>query len=181
MKIITKELWLPLLVLITVCLTQKTYADAAENNNTGFWSAAWGNTPESTTIYAGMWSYHLLFFMPHSNGQGHDDNNPSLSVATHGFFAGTFVNTYGIQSYAAGVQRYWWTDDFGSNDNWHYALGYRLGIIYGYAQTHRWDAITRYQPFLPFPQIVSELNWKQAGVQIGYTADVVSAMLYLRF
>jgi len=155
-------------MLIAFC-----FSDAKAEEQKSFWEKAWGNTGP-TNLYTGMWSLHL------SSDQGNPSNNPAFAVATHGFFLGTFVNSYYQQSLAGGIQRYWYDKTYTNDLN--LRLGYRLGIIYGYHignENNLIGFITRHQPLVPFPQLISEATWHHVGVQVGFTGDVLSATLYL--
>jgi len=150
----------------------QTTAQAEEEKN--FWWKLWGNTGP-TNLYTGMWSYHVF-----TDSQDNQNNNPTFAVATHGFFLGTFVNSFYQQSVAGGIQRYWYDKTYSNDLN--LRLGYRLGVIYGYHNINPNNfigKITKNQPLVPLPQVISELTWHHVGVQVGYSGDVFSATFYL--
>jgi len=132
----------------------------------GLLKMAWG-TPEPSTLYLGMWTKH---FHP-----GFTDNQ-LVAVNFHGYFAGTFLNSWHDRSFAAGVERSVHQGSVG--DAGAYSVGYRLGVINGYdSRLIRGAGST---PVVPFAQVIGNASWKRVGVQGSYCWLVVTGGFFVR-
>jgi hypothetical protein len=144
--------------------------------NTSYAHTTWERIvgePSANSVYFGMWSYHLR---PGSQ-KAEDSRNDLLGVVYHGFFAGTLRNSFRHRSWALGIQRNWLSKPLSPNIN--YSLGYRLGLVHGYDE-HLMH-LAGQVPFIPFAQIVSDLSYKNVGVELSYTGVVVSGGFFIRF
>src|SRR5690606_4966894 len=101
--------------------------------------------------------------------------NSLFGIAYRGFFAGTFINSFGDRSVSAGVQRNFSEAASGSLTR---MFGYRLGLIAGYDE--RLFGIGDIFPVLPFAQIVGALHWRRVGVELAYSGVVASIMTSMR-
>ncbi len=152
--------------------TNATVTPAPIMEEKGFWSKAWG-TAMPTTIYLGMVTTH---FNPASDTKDNWNNN-LIAASYDGFFVGTFLNSFGVRAYAAGIARYWFTTDVTPNFN--YSLGYRLGLVSGYTKT--FIPLAAYTPVLPFPQVVYDLSYHNVGLELSWCVVTVSAGFFYRF
>src|SRR6187551_2073731 len=89
--------WVVLLAFFlgTFPASARAQEGAADESSKNLLQMAWGS-PEPSTIYLGMWSKH---FHPGVT------NNEMIAVSLHGYFAGTFLNSWHERSYAAGIER----------------------------------------------------------------------------
>lgn len=88
-----------------------------------------------------------------------------VGLTLRGYFAGSFINTFGDRTYAAGVARALTAGALGSGAR--YTLGYRLGGLYGYDSRLTWLAAKT--PVIPLAQITVNAEWKRMGVQLGWS------------
>ena len=138
----------------------------AADSSPGLLKMAWG-TPEPSTLYLGMWTKH---FHPGIS------NNQLVAVNFHGYFAGTFLNSWHDRSYAAGVERS--VHHGGMGETGAYSVGYRLGAINGYdSRLIRGAGST---PVVPFVQVIGNASWKRVGVQGSYCWLVVTGGFFVR-
>jgi len=139
---------------------------AGADSSPGLLKMAWG-TPEPSTLYLGMWTKH---FHPGMT------NNELVAVNFHGYFAGTFLNSWHDRSYAAGVERSVHHGSMGKAGA--YSVGYRLGAINGYdSRLIRGAGST---PVVPFVQVIGNASWKRVGVQGSYCWLVVTGGFFVR-
>jgi hypothetical protein len=138
----------------------------ADESARSFLQMAWGS-PEPSTVYLGMWSKH---FHPGLT------NNEMIAASLHGYFAGTFLNSWHERSYAVGIERSVHRDELGRNGA--YSLGYRLGAINGYDSRLIKGAGSI--PVVPFLQIVGNASWKKVGVQASYCWLVFTGGFFVR-
>jgi hypothetical protein len=152
----------------------KLNSNVVHEKSSSLWHSLWGVSANDPTLALGMWSYHL------KKEQDDMDNsrNDLVGFGYRGMFVGTLINSQRRRSYVVGLQRYWHTEKFQHDLTWQ--VGYRLGLIYGYDR--RFGRIAEQIPVLPFPQVISDLTWKQHfGWEISYTWVVVSTSFYYRF
>lgn len=149
-------------IILLVCLLSNT-CDA--------WSL-WGTTPPNV-VYLGMWTYH---FQAKSRKSDNYTNN-LLAFGYHSMFVGTFTNSYGVQSFALGFQRYLYSHAFdqGKVD---YDFGYRIGAMTGYDS--RLMHLAGQTPVLPFGQLISDLSYKRVGWEVTYTGILVSTSFFIK-
>lgn len=130
----------------------------------------WGEK-EPSTLYLGMWSTHLTD--PDLDVQ----NNWLIALNIEGFFLGTFINSYDERSWAAGIERRVWS--IGKQNGLNASLGYRLGLMTGYEE--RFTMFFGHSPIILFPELISNIAYKNVGFQIGYSWTVVTGGFFWRF
>jgi hypothetical protein len=166
---LTRSAWTALLCLLVLSLASEARADdeaGPRDDQANLLELAWGH-PEPSTLYLGMWTKH---FHPGVT------NNEMVAVNIHGYFAGTFLNSWHDRSYAAGVERSVHRGQLGESGA--YSLGYRLGAINGYdSRLIKGAGAT---PVVPFLQIVANGSWKRVGVQASYCWLVVTGGFFVR-
>ena len=123
-----------------------------------------------TRLYAGMWTTHLK----------HDviaiDSNWLVGFTHHGYYVGTFRNSFGRQAYTAGIQHALLTRTRGRLTS---SLGARLGLVYGY--DGRFIRLARDVPVLPMISAWGNVDVGRVGIEISYTFVVVSVATSYRF
>ena len=122
-----------------------------------------------TRVYFGMWSTHLR-----DVAEGLQ-NNSLLGIAYHGYYAATFINSFGDRALSAGLQR---SFSGGGSGVLSKALGYRAGILTGY--DHRFFGLGDKLPAIPFVQLLGNFDFRNAGVEIGYSGIVASVVVNMR-
>lgn len=137
------------------------------------WVKLWGKPEPKPMLALGMWSYHLK----HESQDMDNSRNDLIGFSYDGLFAATLINSENRRSYAVGVQRYWLAKPLKPDLTWQ--LGYRLGLIYGYDE--KLGHIATISPIIPFPQLITDMTWKNVGLEISYTWVVVSTSFYIRF
>lgn len=83
-----------------------------------------GRPPGQTRAIGGIWSLH-----PYAISFPRIEETFGYGVQWRGWFAATFVNSYGDRSVTAGVERVWGELDRGP---FAVGIGYRAGLITGY-------------------------------------------------
>jgi len=137
----------------------------------------WGKPMDHIMIMPDMFSWH---YTKNINSQKNYNNNPMLGVAYKSFFVSAFLNSYRRESFAFGLQRYWIYKTLVNDLTWN--IGYRLGLMTGYQGTGLLPSITKNQPFLLAPQIMSDLTWRHIGWEVALGGGVViSTSMYLSF
>jgi hypothetical protein len=127
-----------------------------------------GGDPDSTSyggasIYLGMWTSHFRHLR---EGLA---NNWLVGFGWKGYYAGTFINSYGKRAFTAGVER---IVTRGSGGSVIPMLGYRLGLISGYDS--RFLAIAGKTPVLPMAQITGALEMGPTGIGLDWSGLVAS-------
>lgn len=158
---------IPLLVAGTVLQGRAAVADGLTSSPT---MASVQRAGHPTRIYTGMWTSHLL-----KPGAGIDANG-LLAVSVKGYFAGTFINSYGQRAVSGGIQRSFTRP---RRTGMAVSAGYRLGFITGYDD--RLLGIGGKVPVLPFAQLVGNLDYHRVGVEVGYTGVVATVAANWRF
>ena len=130
----------------------------------------WGKK-EPSALYLGMWSTHLTD--PDLDVQ----NNWLIGLNIEGFFVGTFINSYDKRSWAAGIERRVWS--VGKKNGLNASLGYRLGLMTGYEE--RFTMFFGHSPIILFPELISNIAYKNVGFQIGYSWTVLTGGFFWRF
>jgi hypothetical protein len=120
---------------------------------------------------SGMWSTHLTD--PDLDVQ----NNWLIGLNIEGFFVGTFINSYDKRSWAAGIERRVWS--VGKKNGLNVSLGYRLGLMTGYEE--RFTMFFGHSPIILFPELISNIAYKNVGFQIGYSWTVLTGGFFWRF
>lgn len=137
--------------------------------------ALWGAPAPDFRLALGLWSLHT------TDNDQRNNQNDGLGFSYKGYVVGTFVNSYYKRSYIIGIQRYWLMQPL--NDNINYELGYRLGLVSGYAG----HSVTGFKDLknarvIPFVQFIFGLNYKHVGLEISApNHSVISAGFYIRF
>ena len=121
-------------------------------------------------IYVGMWTMHLKDL---TRGL---DNNWLLGVSWRGYYAGTFVNSYGGRAVTAGIQR---TVARGADAQVVPSLGYRLGFVTGYDE--RFMGIASKTPVLPLAQVVGDVEMGPTGLELAWAGLIASLGPNIRF
>jgi hypothetical protein len=125
---------------------------------------------QPTRLYFGMWTMHLR-----------DDtiglkNNWAIGLASHGFFGGTFMNSFGRRGFTGGLQRTIVSTEPAVVSA---SLGFRLGVVSGY--DGRFMRLARETPVLPLLQPFVTIDVGHLGVEISYTFVIVSTAMSYRF
>src|SRR4029078_6892020 len=113
------------------------------------------------------------------------NNNPMLAVTYKGFFAGTFVNSFNIQTYAIGVQRYWVQGR--PTPNLSLERGYRLGVMYGYQNTSLMHGtpglswLCKNSPIFPAAELIFDATYRHVGLELSWVDVAATASIYVRF
>lgn len=121
-------------------------------------------------IYVGMWSTHIRDL-----GRGMS-NNWLVGLGWRGLYGGTFVNSFGNRSFAAGIQR---TVARGQHNAVVPSLGYRLGVVSGYDE--RFISIASRLPVLPMAQLLGSLEAGPTGLDLGWAGLVATISPHFRF
>jgi hypothetical protein len=116
-----------------------------------------------------MWSTHFRDL------GGGVTGNSLLGVAFRGYYAATFINSFGDRAVAAGIQRTFTAPRDGAFTK---ALGYRAGLVTGYDE--RFFGIGDKVPALPFAQLVGSVDYRNLGVELGYAGIVGSLVVNWR-
>lgn len=122
-----------------------------------------------TRVYLAMWTTHLRDLT------GGLLPNSLIGFAYRGYYAGTFINSYGDRAVVAGMQRSFSTPRSGSLTT---AIGYRAGVLTGYDE--RFLGIGDKIPALPFFQLVGTVDYRRVGVELAYSGIVASVIVNLR-
>jgi len=132
-----------------------------------WWTAivgeSWGNK-----LYLGMWSEHFL--------DGNDDKRTRhdlVGINYHGYFLGTFLNSYDDRSWGLGLQRAMYKNRYHSLD---FELGYRAGLMYGYEGTYEIGDTKLF----PLFQLLADVGYGPVGVQFSWAAEAVTAGFFIK-
>jgi len=121
-------------------------------------------------IYVGMWTAHIRKI---HRGL---DSNWLVGVTWRGFYGGTFINSYGDRSFAAGIQR---TVARGRDGTLVPNFGYRVGLITGY--DGRFIPLASKTPVLPLAQVLGGLDVGRTGLELGWAGLIASLSPAIRF
>lgn len=121
-------------------------------------------------IYVGMWSTH---FRDLSRGMS---NNWLVGLGWRGWYGGTFVNSFGNRSFAAGIQR---TVARGNHGAVVPSFGYRVGVVSGYDE--RFMPLASWIPVLPMAQLLGSLETGRAGLDLGWAGLAATIGPHFRF
>lgn len=127
-----------------------------------------GGDPDSTFssgafVYLGMWTSHFRHFR---EGLA---SNWLVGVGWRGYYAGTFINSYGNRAFAAGIER---TVVRGVSGSLIPMFGYRLGLVSGYDR--RFLSLAAKTPVLPMAQLTGALEMGPTGVGVAWSGLVAS-------
>jgi len=153
-----------------ISLDKSTPPAEASDENWGvsrLLNLVWGEAAFSK-LYLGMWSEHIV-----NDDDEYISNHRMLGLCYDGYFVGTFLTSHDDRGWAAGVQR----DVY--RDNWQevtWEIGYRAGLVYGYEQL----SISETNIF-PLLLLYGDVGYEKIGLQLTWTASVVTAGFYLKF
>jgi len=127
-----------------------------------------GGDPDSTLssgafVYLGMWTSHFRHLR---EGLA---SNWLVGVGWKGYYAGTFINSYGNRAFTAGIERTVVRAVSGSVIP---MFGYRLGLISGYDS--RFLRLAGKTPVLPMAQLTGSLEMGPTGVAVAWSGLVAS-------
>jgi hypothetical protein len=122
-----------------------------------------------TRVFTGMWSTHLR------DAKDGLQKNSLIGLAYHGYYAATFINSFGDRALTAGLQRSFSDAGLGPLCK---SLGYRAGLITGYDQ--RFFGIGDKLPVIPFVQLTGHVDYRNAGLEIAYAGVVASLIVSFR-
>lgn len=156
----------------TPAVTSSSSSHASNDRWHSVWHFVQGQQP-ATAVFLGMWSVHT-----NSHSRSTDNwNNQLVGISYHSIFVGTFVNSFYDRTEAFGVTRD--VDRHAWSANASYALGYRLGGLYGY--DGRMGEIASISPVIPFLQLYSDFTYRHMGLELSYTGVVFSAGFFVSF
>jgi len=121
-------------------------------------------------LYVGMWTLHF------KDPARKIDNNWLIGVTWRGYFAGTFLNSFGKRAYTAGIQGPIVQDRSGALRS---MLGVRAGAISGY--DGRFMKFANKTPVLPIASVFGMLEYQRTGIEVSYTFVILSAAITYRF
>lgn len=124
---------------------------------------------ERTRVYVGMWTSHLRDL------ERGVDTNSLIGLAVRGFYAATFINSYGDRALAAGIQRSFTPP---RDAELTAAIGYRAGLVTGYDE--RFLGIGDKLPAVPFVQLVGSVDRGRLGLELAWAGVVTSLMFNVR-
>jgi len=116
-----------------------------------------------------MWTTHL------ANPRRGIDSNWLVAVGWRGLYGGTFVNSYGGRSFAAGIERSVSRRD---GDGWSRGVGYRLGIVSGYDE--RLLPLAARTPVLPALQVMGDVGRGRTGLELAWAGKVATLSPFIR-
>ena len=125
-------------------------------------------TPERR-LYVAMWTFH---FREPETGL---ENNWLVAGSWGKVFGATFVNSFEVRAYCAGLQ------DIVARANLRLTslgLGYRVGLITGYDE--RFLPIAGKIPVLPFVQPLLHFDAKRLGLELSYSGVVAHTAVNIR-
>ena len=137
-------------------------------DKTSDWQETLWGTPARNHIYVGMWSYHI------KPGDDQDWNNQLLGLAYNGYFGCTFINTHSDRAWVLAVQRSCLQRRYGVLD---VDLGYRLGVLYGYKKYLKICG----ESIFPLFQVITDIEYKNFGIELAWAGVVLTAGFFYRF
>jgi hypothetical protein len=136
-------------------------ADRAEGERHPF--LLWTRASDANRILVGQWTWHL------SKNRHGVQNDRILAVVYEGYFLGSFRTTHGPRAYTVGLERHWLS--VGSK-SFRGAVGYRLGLVYGYDGRLGW--LAEAVPVLPFAQPLVYARAGPVSADLTHTWVVIS-------
>jgi hypothetical protein len=115
------------------------------------------------SLYLGMWTSHFRHFREGLV------NNWLVGFGWKGYYAGTFINSYGHRAFTAGIER---IVTRGAGGSVIPMLGYRLGLVSGYDQ--RFLSIAGKTPVLPMAQLTGAVEMGPTGIGVAWSGLVAS-------
>lgn len=125
--------------------------------------------PGGARLHVGMWTSHLA-----SPGRG-VDANWLLAVGWRGLYGGTFVNSFGGRSFAAGIER---SVSRREEGRWSGGVGYRLGVVSGYDE--RLLRLAARTPVLPALQVMGDVGVGKTGLELAWAGKVATVSPFMR-
>ncbi|PJE79959.1 hypothetical protein CI610_01052 [invertebrate metagenome] len=130
----------------------------------------WGS-PSKDHLYLGMWTFH---FESLERSDNYTANNELFGVSYKGIYGGSFRNSHGDRTYTLGLQRTFSDSQYKNLD---IELGYRVGMMYGYKQSLRlFDT-----PFFPLVQIITDISYKNVGMEFSWAGIIITAGFFYKF
>ena len=124
-------------------------------------------------LYLGMYTVH---FDPKSRGNRNATNN-LVGIQVEGLFLGTLINSFDKRSWAFGISREFYRTNL--SNNWHFASGYRIGLITGYEDEETlFDTDTDVAPFADLHVQISYLE--HFGAEVMLTSSL-SLLFFFQF
>lgn len=121
-------------------------------------------------VIGGVWTLH-----PHAVSFPRIEETRGYGVQWRGYFAATFVNSYGERAFSAGVERVWGSLAWRALGT---GVGYRAGLVTGYDE--RMLSVARDLPVLPFVGLMAWTRVGPARFDAFYVYRVVTLELSLR-
>jgi hypothetical protein len=134
-------------------------------------SGIFGREPDRRRLIAGMWAMHP--FEPHFPEM---DHTRGFGAQLSQWFVATFVNSYDVRAFVAGLERYWLERRVSLVD---VGIGYRLGIVTGYDE--RLLTFARHTPLLPFGGLLLWAEVGPVGADLFYVYRAITFEGSLRF
>lgn len=125
--------------------------------------------PRDVRLYVGMTTLHF-----EDVGAG-PSNDRLVAVSWGRYYAATFINTFGVRSWSAGVQ-----GEFRRRGApvGALSLGYRAGLITGYDE--RFIELAGRTPVLPLLQPLLTVQRSRLGLELSYSGVVASLGVFVR-
>jgi len=120
-------------------------------------------------VHVGMWTTHLRRL------RGGVDANWLMAVGWRGLYGGTFVNSFGNRSFAAGIERSVVRAEGGAVAR---GLGYRLGLVSGYDE--RLLGLAGKTPVLPALQVMGDVAMGRTGLELAWAGKVATMSPFMR-
>jgi hypothetical protein len=131
--------------------------------------SARGDGSRAVRLHVGMWTTHLL--RP-TKGL---DANWLVAVAWNGMYGGSFINSFGDRTFAAGLERSLARSDGGRLAR---GVGYRIGVVTGYDE--RLTGIAGTIPILPAFQMTSDVAIGGTGLELAWAGKVATMSPFVR-
>ncbi|GMV08248.1 MAG: hypothetical protein AMXMBFR53_45230 [Gemmatimonadota bacterium] len=151
------------LALVLTCATPALAAGGTPN------PASAPGGPGGARLHVGMWTSHLS-----SPGRG-VDANWLVALGWRGFYGGTFVNSFGDRSFAAGIER---SVSRREEGRWTGGVGYRLGVVSGYDE--RLLRLAARTPVLPALQVMGDVGVGKTGLELAWAGKVATLSPFMR-
>ncbi len=135
------------------------------------WSVLAGTRSRRARIIFGLWALH-----PFEAQFPEVDSTQGFGFVAGGWFGATFINSYDLRSFIAGVERNWADGRLGVA---RFGVGYRAGLITGYDE--RLMAVAEDVPVLPFAGILGWLDIGPLALDLYYVYQAISLETSVRF
>lgn len=128
-----------------------------------------GHAPDRRRAIGAAWVFHPF------NRAGPEWIS-GLGIQFSHWFGGTFVNSYGVRSLMAGVERYWWRSSAGGL---RFGAGYRLGLVTGYDE--KLHALAGALPVMPFAGLLLWTETGGMGLDVYYLYKAITVEMSVGF